>query len=334
MRARSKVSRNEMMDMISVIIPTFNRPEHLKKALHSLLAQTRLPDEVIILDQSNDFRTKISITKERSNFLARKVRLKYIWEPRKSISHARNAGMRAAIEEIVFFVDDDIILDNRYISEILKVYCEHPNAIGVQGFLIEKSPYWRGIGTKSILLNSMRKVFLMTHWEKDKQKVLPSGAQVGAFPLTRTIEAEVINAGVSSFKRKISKDFYFDENLKGYSWGEDIDFSMKLKRYYPHSLYLTPFARAIHNHASIARPTDKQLYYIHTAYELYNFSKNINPSLTNWLAFFWKSIGKIIITLLGLHRKENRTRLFYTLQSYQWTLAHFSEVRNGRFNQG
>ncbi|NPA52515.1 MAG: glycosyltransferase [Aquificae bacterium] len=40
------------MSKISVLIPTYNRPDYLKQALESVLKQTRLPDEVIIADDN------------------------------------------------------------------------------------------------------------------------------------------------------------------------------------------------------------------------------------------------------------------------------------------
>jgi len=39
---------------ISVLIPTYNRPAFLRQALESVLNQTRLPDEIIIGDNSEN----------------------------------------------------------------------------------------------------------------------------------------------------------------------------------------------------------------------------------------------------------------------------------------
>lgn len=317
---------------ISIVIPTLNRPDHLDRALRSILEQTKSPEEIVIVDQSDDNRTKDLLTERMPDVKMKKIVLKYIWVKERSISHARNLGMSAAAGEIVIFVDDDMVLDKKYISEILRVYSDHPSAFGVQGCLVEKSPYWRGIGTKSILLNSIRRAFLMTHWEKDRQKLLPSGGEIGAYPLTKTIEAEVINAGVSSFKKEVTKQFNYDEKLRGYSWGEDIDFSMRLTQRYPKSLYVTPFAKAIHEYALSSRPTDKQFYLVVTAFELYSFAKNIRPSLKNWAAYLWKCFGNIVLSVLGLHRKANRVRLVYIVQSYSWAFHRFSKLRRGELD--
>ena len=39
---------------LAVGIPTMNRPDYLRNALQSVAAQTRLPDEVYILDNSDE----------------------------------------------------------------------------------------------------------------------------------------------------------------------------------------------------------------------------------------------------------------------------------------
>lgn len=335
-----RFSARDGLNKISVVIPTLSRPKHLRNVIQSILAQTRLPDEVIVVDQSDDSETENLITKERS-VLNEKVNLKYIFEKEKSASHARNVGWRAATGQLVLFVDDDMILDTRHISEMLRVYHDHPHAVGVQG-IWSGWPYdWPTWKTRAsfipILLNYIRKVFFLSHWEKDSQRILPSGGNIVVpYPLTKTIEAEVILTALASFRKALDGDVWWDENLKGYSWGEE-SFTIRLNRRYPHSLYVTPFAKAIHDISSVGRPQRKKLYYIMTQYELHNFyNYYINPldgsSLRNWTAFFWKIVGQITLLVTSSNRKEDRIRLFYTVQSYLWALSHFNEVRTGKFS--
>lgn len=316
---------------ISVVIPTLNRPNHLKEALQSILRQTKLPNEIIIVDQSDDSKTQTLIKKELQFFLKKGITLKYLWEETKSITHARNVGTRAATGNTVLFLDDDMTADRNYVSEILKVFHDNPSAIGVQGYLFPPS-YWEGASTKAILSNNLRRAFLLTHWERNTQKVLLSGDIAVAYPLTKTIKTMIIYPAASTFKREMLQEIPLDENLKGYSWQDEF-FTLRLSQSYPHSLFVAPFARLSHNYAPFGRPTGKQFYHIIAAYELYNFSNNIGPSLKNWIALFWKLLGKIIIAVPDLRRKELGTRLLYILQSYSWALRNLSEVRKARFNQ-
>jgi glycosyltransferase involved in cell wall biosynthesis len=50
---------------ISVVIPTYQRVDFLKECIESVLAQTLLPDEIIIGDDSNDFDTEVMIAEFR-----------------------------------------------------------------------------------------------------------------------------------------------------------------------------------------------------------------------------------------------------------------------------
>jgi hypothetical protein len=142
----------------------------------------------------------------------------------------------------------------------------------------------------------------------------------------------VIFPAGSAFKRKILRKIPLDENLKGYSWQDEL-FTLKLGKLRPDSLLVVPSARLHHNYALDGRPIGKQIHHIMATYELYNFCNNINPSMKNWIAFFWKVLGKIIIALPDLRRKERRIRLLYILQSYSWALRNFSAVRNAGFNE-
>jgi glycosyltransferase involved in cell wall biosynthesis len=326
----NETETNEVI--ISFVIPTLNRPNPLEKALQSIFRQTKLPDEIIIVDQSDDSKTQNLIKKKLQISLKKGISLRYMWEEIKSINHARNLGLHAATGNIVLFLDDDMIVDEHYVSEILKVFRNNPSAIGVQGCLFPP-PYWQGLSTKAILLNYLHRIFLLTHWERNKQRVLLSGDIAVAYPLTRTIKATIIYPCVSAFKREMLKETQLDENLKGYSWQEEY-FTLKLSQSYPHSLFVTPFARVVHDRvlSPAGRPAGKQLAHIIAAYEVYNFVNCLGPSLKNWIALFWKLLGRIIIGALDLPQKELRTRLLYTLQSYSWALGNLGEVRNARFN--
>ena len=154
--------RNTLVE-ISLVIPTKNRSEKLKKLLHSVLKQTVLPKEVIIVDDSDNLRTKELIQQLKKLFLKKNIQIKYIMpseNKKKSISRARNIGAKKAKGDIIVFIDDDVVIDKNYLKEILKVFEKNPNALGVQGTIMnmEYSPFW----------NSIKKVFYYWHAERDK----------------------------------------------------------------------------------------------------------------------------------------------------------------------
>ena len=90
------------MPKVSVIIPTHNRPELLKRAVNSVLSQTYTDLEVIVVDDGLEKRADEII----NNF--NDSRLKYIQHSEeKGGSAARNTGIKSASGEFIAFLDDD-----------------------------------------------------------------------------------------------------------------------------------------------------------------------------------------------------------------------------------
>lgn len=148
---------------ISVIIPTCNRVQDLKKTLDSLLKQTIFPDEVIIVDDSDDRETKNMLKKDKQS----EIQYKYIRKAgEKSGAISRNIGIKNAMGDIIFFFDDDVILENNYIEKILEIYAEKQNTVGVQGYILNRR--------KSEIKNIVNKFFFLVHSEYNKNRLLPS----------------------------------------------------------------------------------------------------------------------------------------------------------------
>jgi glycosyltransferase involved in cell wall biosynthesis len=87
-------------DLVSVIIPTYDRALGCKTAVESVLCQTHENVEVIVVDDGSrdDTRDVISGIDER---------VKYIWQPNAGVAAARNAGLEAVTGEYVAFLDSD-----------------------------------------------------------------------------------------------------------------------------------------------------------------------------------------------------------------------------------
>ncbi len=89
--------------MISVIIPTYNRPLLIGNSLKSVLEQTVSDLEIIVVDGSNNEDTKKII------FSICDQRIKYLKINNISAAHSRNIGIDSAKGEFVAFNDDDDI---------------------------------------------------------------------------------------------------------------------------------------------------------------------------------------------------------------------------------
>src|SRR5688500_5442659 len=91
--------------LVSAIIPTYNRRTILPRALESVLAQTRQPDEVIVIDDGSTDGTSDMLGETFAHRFGE--RLRYVWQPNGGVSAARNHGMRLARGDFFSFLDSD-----------------------------------------------------------------------------------------------------------------------------------------------------------------------------------------------------------------------------------
>ena len=85
---------------ISVVIPSYNRKEFLKRSIDSVINQTKKPFEIIVVDDGSTDGTETMI-KSDYDFV------KFIKQKNKGVSAARNIGIKVSIGEWVCFLDSD-----------------------------------------------------------------------------------------------------------------------------------------------------------------------------------------------------------------------------------
>jgi glycosyltransferase involved in cell wall biosynthesis len=97
---------------VSVIIPAHNASEYIGRAIESVLAQTRKPDEIIVIDDGSVDNTA-EVTKKYKS-------IRYIHQENAGPSIARNIGIEAATSEWIAFLD----ADDEWIPEKLELQTE------------------------------------------------------------------------------------------------------------------------------------------------------------------------------------------------------------------
>lgn len=309
----------------SIIIPTYKRPDDLKKCLESILVQTVVPLEVIVVDNADYFETEQLINNSCEKFVENSINIKYIKNGNSNSANiARNIGADHSIGEILLFIDDDIILDKDFIKEIMSVYEMYPNAIGVQGFILNKKVIK--------FVDFIHKLFYLTHNKVNHNKLLPSIQDVYAYPLTRIVNCQWIMSGCTGYKKQFFQKFKFDENMYKYCSGDDVDISYRIYKEYPKSLYQTPFAKVIHATSNVGRAPKKELIYTMQVYHTYLFYKLIDQKLTNKLIFAWSRIG-YVLTKLGIFylkpSKDNFMLVMNLVASYLYCIIHINSLKSG-----
>jgi GT2 family glycosyltransferase len=221
---------------LSVIIPTYNRRHDLDTCLDSIQKQTLAPDEIIIVDDSDNNETEQLIQQRWGEFDIRYIH----HEGQRSLARCENLGVKHSTGDIVLILDDDVVLEENYIKEILNTYNEHPYALGVQGYITNGY-------VPSPLKNILRRFLIYSYREKDGCSVLPNGNTSYPYEPDHVISCKWLSGCNNSWKRKVFDEFQFDNNLLGYSFNEDVDFSNRVYKKYPGSLLMTPKARLVHN---------------------------------------------------------------------------------------
>ena len=125
--------------IFSVVVPTFNRHDHLANLLQRLSEQIEVDFEVVIVDQSPQ--TFAAATAPYG------FELTYIHTPIRGAIHARNLGASVAKGEIIAFIDDDCIPEPDWLINA-RPYFADPGIVGIEGRIFSDhygDPDWRPV---------------------------------------------------------------------------------------------------------------------------------------------------------------------------------------------
>ena len=107
------------MDIISIIVPTLNRPAALQRALQSLARQVQPADaqlEIVVVDNSTDRNARPLVETLNS---AKNIH--YVHEPVMGIASARNRGIAAAAGNWIAFLDDDEEAGEKWLVSLFQI---------------------------------------------------------------------------------------------------------------------------------------------------------------------------------------------------------------------
>ena len=179
--------------LVSVIVPTFRRQDHLARALNSLIRQTYKPLEIVIVDDNGN----IEWNKKVQSIICQVFRderhnMKYICNASNMGSaEARNIAIKSASGEYISFLDDDDeylpqkierqlshMISEQSDYSITDMYLFHEN-----GRLVEKRTrhYIKNYSTKELLKNHLMYHMTGTDTLMFKREYL---CQIGCFPTT------------------------------------------------------------------------------------------------------------------------------------------------------
>ena len=131
------------MIRLSLVIATYNRAEQLMITLDSVATQKCSCGEwecVVVDNNSADD------THERVERFAKEhpeLNIRYIFEQRQGLSHARNAGIAASVGDIIAFIDDDERIVEEFVEAYITLFDSQPDAMSAGGKIIADYPTGR-----------------------------------------------------------------------------------------------------------------------------------------------------------------------------------------------
>ena len=100
----------------SVIICTRHRAAQLSKCLEAVAKLKPPPDEVLVVDNS--------LGDPETLAAAQRFSARYVVEPTRGLSRARNRGLDNSTSEIAAFLDDDATPDERWLELLTQPFVD------------------------------------------------------------------------------------------------------------------------------------------------------------------------------------------------------------------
>ncbi len=286
---------------LTVIIPTYNRYDDLTVCIKSILQQSRLPDELIIIDDAQLPHVPLQAECEQ-----RGIKVVYDKKDHPGLTASRNRGIALATGELLYFLDDDVELFPQYLENIARVFDQDKAGEigGVGGVIVNDPPLTRS--------KKVRRLFDLCFMITGpvEGKVLPSGFCVNFGASGKAFDGltavDFLAGGVCAYRREVFIRQLFDENYQGYGLGEDKDFSYRLSHYY--KLVITPDAQLNH-YESVKMRFDKARLGFEFVLSRYRFFKThvYRGPLSNipfYYALFGYTLARTIITCLSFKATE------------------------------
>ena len=265
----------ETSHSISIIIPTKNRQSDLELTVRSIVEQSHHPCELIIVDQS----AAQSFTKPVP------FKLRYIHDPKiLGLTAARNVAMSVASGEIWLFLDDDVVLEPNFLSEILRGY--RHDVTGVSGIITNYSrpPMGRYFWDE---------IFMRGPIHDDRQRIYWNASHLAE---SEPICVRQFGGGLMSFRAEAIRTLRFDEYNRGAAPGEDIDFCAQLPK--GSVLLINPKARLLHKKSPEAR-TPVPWLTLHAQVYYYMRERHWRKGIWNNLCFAWLNVGYALAASLS-----------------------------------
>ncbi len=200
----TELATTSLKRFVSIVIPTYNRPDCLLRSCSSFLEQEYDPYEIIIVDQSEE------VDPSTTKFLKSHPSIRYFHLSKPNRCRAKNFGVDEAKGEIVLICDDDVVAPSDLVAKHASHYDDRRIGAVSCRIVEEGQP-------DAHLLRILR----MTVYGKIVNNAHSLHSQY----------VQMVNGGNMSFRRDLFvRAGYFDESFIGTGIMEEPDISFRITK--------------------------------------------------------------------------------------------------------
>lgn len=261
---------------MAVVICTRDRPESLLQTLESIWTQSRLPNELIVMDDGElpkDVRDQIAESCKKW-----RIPLNIRRTARRGLTRARNEAAALSISDILVYLDDDVTCDGECLARMAE--CMSDPLVAGATAMVEEPRF----ASRSAKLYQWS--YRLAGWWHVRPKGRPEGPEPDVLrrpELAR--EARWLSGAAMALRREIVLRYRFDESLTRYALGEDREMGYRLAP--KHWLIETRRAKVIHRRDVTQRTDPWRLGYMTSRNYLYILRKTCEIGVGEALLIGW-----------------------------------------------
>jgi len=142
----------------SVIIPTYNRKEVVRKALQAYCSQSARQEilEIFVVDDGSTDGTELAVAQSNEGS---PIPIRFFRQEHRGAAAARNLAIREARGDLVLFTDDDVVPSSTLVEEHAKWHRQNPDpGVAVLGYItwhpeVHPTPFMKWLIWAGPLLN-------------------------------------------------------------------------------------------------------------------------------------------------------------------------------------
>lgn len=277
---------------MTVVVPTKDRPALLQAMVRAVLEQSRVPDELLVVDQSASSQRAAVRALIDAAPAGRRPALRYIWDRGISgAAEARNVGMDLAAGDIIVFWDDDVVPEPGALAALREHYARHPTLGGIAPLIVNYS-------RPGFLRRLQHHVFNRGPFRDERQPIYWQGP---ALPPGTLIPVRMFTGAMMSFRRVALGDVRHDARYRRASTGEDVDLCWSLGR---RGVQLAIATDIRIRHEKAPRPPRRAEEAMLTSWA-FLFDKHVDKTWAARLAFAWFVVGVLIGAVVAAVRERS-----------------------------